>query len=132
MRGAAVVMPAAPCFLFKTPKNTMSCAAARERAEAAKNPARRKARRIFNAIRESGSRRPGRAVARVALEEQGLAGDSRNHRRLERLRDQECRFRAAAGQEAIQVGGDEYHRHLENAQQLADVGGAGTAVGEPA
>src|SRR5438445_3399687 len=55
MRGAAVVMPAAPCFLSK---NTMPCAAAAwpqlgwcgpspPHAAAAKNPARREARRIF-------------------------------------------------------------------------------------
>src|SRR6266446_7021434 len=52
MRGAAVVMPAAPCFLSKS---TMPCvaaawlcaAAARQHAAAAKNPARHEARRIF-------------------------------------------------------------------------------------
>src|SRR5258708_37102676 len=117
MRGAAVVMPAAPCFLLKTPKTQClvwrgpllggRTPPTRQR----ENPARREARRIFsNPIRSgSGSRRPRRAVARIALEEQGLAGDSGNHRRLERLGDQEGRFRALAGQEAFRIGGGGHH-----------------------
>src|SRR5262245_42965794 len=65
-------------------------------------------------------RRSRRAVSRVALEEQRLARDGGDHRRLERLRDQECRLRALAGEEALGIGRDEHDRHLEGAQQLVD------------
>src|SRR6202043_629847 len=68
----------------------------------------------------SGGRRPRRAVARVALEEQRLAGDGGNHRRLERFGDQERRFGTLAGQEAFGIGSDEHHRNLEHPQQLVD------------
>src|SRR5262245_53233485 len=74
--------------------------------------------------------RPRRAVARVALEEQRLAGNRRHHRRLERFRDQERRLRPLAGEEALGIGGDEHYRHLETAQQLVDGIEARGAVGE--
>src|SRR5258708_22395680 len=119
MRGAAVVMPAAPCFLST---NAMFCVARACQRCPERSPARYETRRTsFSAIASrSGSRRPRRAVARIALEEQGLTGDGRNHRRLERLRDQERRVRAFAGQEAFRIGGGKYHRNPENAQQLVD------------
>ena len=89
-----------------------------------KNPARNEARRIdFQLqITTTGSARgrPRRAVARIALEEQRLAGDGGDHRGLERFRDQERRLGALAGQEAFGVGGDEHHRDLEHLQQLVD------------
>src|SRR3979490_492795 len=116
MWGAAVVMPAAPCFFAK-----MQCLVRNwQYARSPKfRPAVKRARLIFNAITSrSGSGRPRRAVARVALEEQRLAGDRGNHRRLERLRDEERRFGALAGQEAFGIGGDKDHRDLEHSQQL--------------
>ncbi len=79
---------------------------------------------------KSGSRRPRRAIARIALEEQRLACDRRHHRGLERFRDQERRFGAFAGQEAFGVGGNENHRHVEGGQNLIDGVEAGAAVGE--
>src|SRR5258705_6080278 len=113
MRGAAVVMPAAPCFLLKTPKT--QCLVWRGPLSGGSSPPTRskKIRRavkragFFYAIRSgSGSRRARRAVARIALEEQGLAGDSRYHRRLERLGDEQGLIRAPAGQETLRGGGD--------------------------
>src|ERR1700737_2119587 len=86
---------------------------------------------IFNApTSRSGSGRPRRAVARIALEEQRLAGDRGNHRRLEWLRDEERRFGALAGQEAFGIGGDKDHRPLEPPQKLVDGVETGTAIGE--
>src|SRR5262249_19218846 len=61
-----------------------------------------------------------RAIAGIALEEQRLACHCRHHGGLERLRDQERRLRTLAGQEALRIGGDEHHRHLEAAQKLVD------------
>ncbi len=78
----------------------------------------------------SGCRRLRLPRARVALEEQRLAGDGRHHRGLEWLGDQECGLRPLTGQETLRIGGDENHRNLEGLQQLIHRIKAGGAVGE--
>ena len=102
------------------------------RQRAKKNPARLSSapdRTQIYANPQSG-RRLRRAVARVALEEQRLARHRRHHGGLERFGDQERRLGALAGQEALRIGGDEHHRHLEGPEQLVDRIEAGRAVGE--
>src|SRR6266851_3425966 len=54
----------------------------------------------------------------IARKEQRLARDSRHHRGLERLCNQEGRLRTLAGEEALRIRGDKDHRHLERLEQL--------------
>src|SRR5215468_8922847 len=71
----------------------------------------------------------GGAPLGLALEEQGLADDRRDGRRLERLGDQERRLRPLAGQEPFRIRRDEDHWHFEGLEQLVDGIQPGTAVG---
>ena len=56
---------------------------------------------------------PAFAALCTAFEEQRLTGNGRDRGRLERLGDQKCRLGPLAGEEALRIGGDEDHRHLE-------------------
>src|SRR4051794_12843493 len=94
----------------------------------AKKPGAQPSASGFSGMEMSGLGYPGRPVAGIALEEQGLARYRGNHRRLERFRDQERRLRPLAGEEALRVGRDENHRHLEYPQQLVDCVEARAAV----
>ena len=58
--------------------------------------------------------------ARLAVEEQGLADHRRDHRRIERLGDQEGRLGPLAGEVPLGIGGDEDDRHLKLLQKLVD------------
>src|ERR687894_2154756 len=50
---------------------------------------------------------------RRCIEEQRLCDRSFDGRALERLGDQECGFRASAGEQPLGEGGDKDHRHRE-------------------
>src|ERR1022692_5352238 len=63
-------------------------------------------------------RRLSFALTRLAPEEQRLARHGGDDRKLKRLGDEECRLRPLSGQEALGIGGDEDHRHLERAEKL--------------
>lgn len=56
------------------------------------------------------------ALARLTPEEQRLAGHGRDHRELERLGDEERRFRPFSGEEAFRVGGNENHWRRKRAE----------------
>mgnify|MGYP003335068203 CR=1 FL=1 len=73
---------------------------------------------------------PAARLPGLTLEEQHLADDCRYGCRLERLGDQERRLRTLAGEEALRIGGDEHHRHLEGTQQFVDRIKPGRTVGE--
>src|SRR5215510_15594824 len=53
------------------------------------------------------------APSRIAFEEQSLTQHRGHGRGLKRLGNQEGRLRPLAGEEALGIGSDENHRHLE-------------------
>jgi len=56
------------------------------------------------------------AAARLTPEEQRLARDRRNHGQLERLGNEERRFRPGAGQKPLWISGDEDHGDFKRVQ----------------
>src|SRR5205823_13890634 len=64
------------------------------------------------------------------LEEQRLAGNRRHGGRLERLGDEEGGLGSLAGQEALGIGGDEYHGRFEGREQFVDGLKSRAAIGE--
>jgi hypothetical protein len=66
----------------------------------------------------------------IAFKEKRLTDQRRDSGRLVGLRYQKRRLGPFPGQEALGIGGDEDHRHLERIEEIVDGIDTGTAIGE--